>query len=116
MVAAVGAGAHVVGALGEAAELTGRPARRDDLFRVPGERARPRPGEEETHVDGGVVLVVLALVVLGPAVQPWYLLWCLPLLAATALTKIETKWMIYGTVGLTLFSLVSHLCDGAGYL
>ena len=31
-----------------------------------------------------------------------------PLLAATALTKIETKRMIYGTVGLTLFSLVSH--------
>lgn len=73
-----------------------------------------RPGTRNPVRAAG--LAFLALVVLGPAVQPWYLLWCLPLLAATALTKIETKWMIYGTVGLTLFSLVSHLCDGAGYL
>ena len=73
-----------------------------------------RPGTRNPVRAAG--LAFLALVVLGPAVQPWYLLWCLPLLAATALTKIETKWMIYGTVGLTVFSLVSHLCDGAGYL
>lgn len=73
-----------------------------------------RPGTRNPVRAAG--LAFLALVVLGPAVQPWYLLWCLPLLAATALTKIEMRWMVYGTVGLSLFSLVSHLCDGAGYL
>ena len=73
-----------------------------------------RPGVRNPVRAAG--LAFLALVVLGPAVQPWYLLWCLPLLAATALTKIETRWMVYGTVLLSLFSLVSHLCDGAGYM
>lgn len=73
-----------------------------------------RPGTRNPVRAAG--LAFLALVVLGPAVQPWYLLWCLPLLAATALTKVETRAMIYGTVGLSVFSLVSHLCDGAGYL
>lgn len=73
-----------------------------------------RPGTRNPVRAAG--LAFLALVVLGPAVQPWYLLWCLPLLAATALTKIETKWMIYGTMALTAFSVVSHLCDGAGYM
>lgn len=61
-------------------------------------------------------LAFLALVVLGPAVQPWYLLWCLPLLAVTVLSKNEMRAMVYGTVGLTAFSLISHICDGAGYL
>ena len=34
----------------------------------------------------GAAFALLAIVALGPVVQPWYLLWCLPLLAATALT------------------------------
>ena len=73
-----------------------------------------RPGTRNPVRAAG--LAFLALVVFGPAVQPWYLLWALPLLAATALTKAETRWMVYGTVGLTFFSLGSHLVDGASYL
>ncbi len=72
-----------------------------------------RPGTRSPVRAAG--LAFLALVVFGPVVQPWYLLWCLPLLAATALTKVETRWMVYGTVGLSLFSLVSHMFDGIGY-
>jgi hypothetical protein len=34
----------------------------------------------------GAALALLAIVALGPVVQPWYLLWVLPLLAATGLS------------------------------
>jgi len=60
-------------------------------------------------------LAFLVLVILGPVVQPWYLLWSLPLLAAAGLSKRETKWVIYGTFALAAFSLASHFLDGAGY-
>lgn len=73
-----------------------------------------RPGTRNPVRAAG--LAFLSLVVFGPAVQPWYLLWSVPLLAATVLTKVEVRWMTIGTVGLTLFSLGSHLFDGAGYV
>jgi len=73
-----------------------------------------RPGTRNPVRAAG--LAFLVLVILGPVVQPWYLLWSVPLLAATALTKIEIRWMTVGTVGLTLFSLGSHIFDGAGYI
>jgi alpha-1,6-mannosyltransferase len=73
-----------------------------------------RPGTRNPVRAAG--LAFLVLVILGPVVQPWYLLWSGPLLAATALTKVEIRWMTIGTVGLTVFSLGSHLFDGAGYV
>lgn len=42
----------------------------------------------------GAALAFLAVVVLGPVVQPWYLLWFLPLFAATGLTPKELRWTI----------------------
>lgn len=72
-----------------------------------------RPGSR-TPVRA-VGLVFLVVVLLGPVAQPWYLLWSLPLLAAAALTRFETRVMIFGTIGLTFFSLGSHFLDGAGY-
>jgi hypothetical protein len=42
----------------------------------------------------GAALAFLAVVVLGPVVQPWYLLWFLPLFAATGLTPRELRWTI----------------------
>ncbi|MGB7981290.1 MAG: polyprenol phosphomannose-dependent alpha 1,6 mannosyltransferase MptB [Candidatus Nanopelagicales bacterium] len=39
----------------------------------------------------GAALVLLAVVALGPVVQPWYLLWVLPLLAATGLTGRQLR-------------------------
>ena len=47
----------------------------------------------------GAALVLLTIVVLGPVVQPWYLLWALPLLAATGLTGTQLRAvMIVSTV------------------
>ncbi len=40
----------------------------------------------------GAALALLAIVALGPVVQPWYLLWALPLLAATGLTGTRCAW------------------------
>ena len=39
----------------------------------------------------GAALALLAIVALGPVVQPWYLLWALPLLAATGLTGTQLR-------------------------
>jgi hypothetical protein len=39
----------------------------------------------------GAALGLLAVVALGPVVQPWYLLWALPLLAATGLTGFQLR-------------------------
>jgi hypothetical protein len=39
----------------------------------------------------GAALGLLAVVALGPVVQPWYLLWALPLLAATGLTGLQLR-------------------------
>jgi hypothetical protein len=39
----------------------------------------------------GAALGLLAIVALGPVVQPWYLLWALPLLAATGLTGTQLR-------------------------
>ncbi len=39
----------------------------------------------------GAALGLLAIVALGPVVQPWYLLWTLPLLAATGLTGRQLR-------------------------
>lgn len=39
----------------------------------------------------GAALCLLTIVALGPVVQPWYLLWVLPLLAATGLTGAQLR-------------------------
>lgn len=39
----------------------------------------------------GAGLALLAIVVLGPVVQPWYVLWVLPLLAATGLSGLQLR-------------------------
>jgi hypothetical protein len=45
----------------------------------------------------GAALALLAIVVLGPVVQPWYLLWVLPLLAVTGLTGIQLRSTMIAT-------------------
>lgn len=39
----------------------------------------------------GAALALLAVVALGPVIQPWYLLWVLPLLAATGFTGTQLR-------------------------
>ncbi len=54
----------------------------------------------------GAALALLAIVALGPVVQPWYLLWALPLLAATGLTGTQLRLGLVLTTVLILHGMV----------
>jgi alpha-1,6-mannosyltransferase len=53
----------------------------------------------------GATLAFVAVVVLGPVVQPWYLLWALPLAAASGLKPRSLKWVMLGIAAFTLYGL-----------
>ncbi len=55
----------------------------------------------------GAALAFFVLVALGPVLQPWYLLWSLPLFAASGLSRVELRVALVGTAGFTLFGLVT---------
>jgi hypothetical protein len=52
-----------------------------------------------------LVLAFLAVIALGPVVQPWYLLWVLPLAAATGLSARELRVVLLLVAGFTLYGL-----------
>jgi hypothetical protein len=52
-----------------------------------------------------LVLAFLAVIALGPVVQPWYLLWVLPLAAATGLSSRELRVVLLLVAGFTLYGL-----------
>jgi alpha-1,6-mannosyltransferase len=54
----------------------------------------------------GAALALAAIVVLGPVVQPWYLLWFLPLFAATGLTVRELRLAVILTAGFTVHGMI----------
>lgn len=54
----------------------------------------------------GAALAFLAVVALGPVVQPWYLLWVLPLLVVTGLTGWQFRAVIVLTAALTIHGMV----------
>ena len=53
----------------------------------------------------GAGLALLAVVVFGPVVQPWYLLWVLPLFAATGLTGTQLRVTMIGTAVLAVHGM-----------
>jgi hypothetical protein len=53
----------------------------------------------------GAALALLAIVALGPVVQPWYLLWALPLLAATGLTGAQLRAALVVTAVLVIHGM-----------
>lgn len=53
----------------------------------------------------GLVLAFAAVVALGPVIQPWYLLWALPLAAASGLTAKELRTVLVLIAGFTLYGL-----------
>ncbi|MGV1003467.1 MAG: polyprenol phosphomannose-dependent alpha 1,6 mannosyltransferase MptB [Candidatus Nanopelagicales bacterium] len=53
----------------------------------------------------GAALGLLAVVVLSPVLQPWYLLWVLPLLAATGLTGAQLRTAMLITAALILHGM-----------
>ena len=52
-----------------------------------------------------LMLAFLAVVALGPVIQPWYLLWALPLAAASGLSPRELRVVVILTAAFTLYGL-----------
>lgn len=53
----------------------------------------------------GCALAFGTLVVLGPVIQPWYLLWVLPLFAVTGLTQGQLRWTILLTAAFAVHGM-----------
>jgi alpha-1,6-mannosyltransferase len=54
----------------------------------------------------GAALALAAVVLLGPVVQPWYLLWFLPLFAATGLSVRELRVVVLLTAAFTVHGMI----------
>ncbi len=54
-----------------------------------------------------VAISFLALVALGPVVQPWYLLWSIPLLAVTGLSRQQMKFVMIGICAFTIHGIAN---------
>ena len=54
----------------------------------------------------GAALALAVVVVLGPVVQPWYLLWFLPLFAATGLSLRELRVAVILTAAFTVHGMI----------
>lgn len=55
----------------------------------------------------GLGLALFFLVMLGPVVQPWYLLWGLIVLAGAGLSRGETRAAVLVSTGFTVYSIVN---------
>lgn len=53
----------------------------------------------------GAALAFLTVVLLGPVIQPWYLLWFLPLFAVAGLTPVQLRIAIITTAGFALHGM-----------
>ncbi len=54
----------------------------------------------------GAALAFAAVVLLGPVVQPWYLLWALPLFAASGLSSTGLRTVVVLTAGFTVHGMI----------
>jgi hypothetical protein len=54
----------------------------------------------------GAALALAAVVVLGPVIQPWYVLWFLPLFAVSGLSFRELRVAIILTAGFTVHAMI----------
>ena len=55
----------------------------------------------------GLVIAMVAVIALGPVLQPWYALWALPLVAALRLSRAERNVAVGLTVGLSIYSVAN---------
>lgn len=53
----------------------------------------------------GAALAFGAVVLLGPVIQPWYLLWILPLFAVTGLSEAQLRWTIVLTAAFAVHGM-----------
>jgi len=70
-------------------------------------------GRSATRAAG---LAFAAIVFLGPVVQPWYVLWGLPLLVAAGLRRNEFRIVLLGTAVFTLHALATSSSTQDTYL
>jgi alpha-1,6-mannosyltransferase len=63
-----------------------------------------------------IALSLVALVVLGPVVQPWYLLWSIPLLAATGLTHKQVRIMVLLIAAFTIHGIANSSATADTFL
>ncbi|MFM1778271.1 MAG: hypothetical protein RL741_889 [Actinomycetota bacterium] len=64
----------------------------------------------------GIALSLAALVILGPVVQPWYLLWSIPLLAATGLTHKQVRVMVLAVAAFTIHGIANSSATADTFL
>lgn len=64
----------------------------------------------------GVALSFVALVVLGPVVQPWYLLWSIPLLAVTGLSHKQVRLMVLAIAAFTIHGIANSSATADTFL
>ena len=64
----------------------------------------------------GIALSLAALVALGPVVQPWYLLWSIPLLAATGLTHKQVRIMVLAVAAFTIHGIANSSATADTFL
>jgi hypothetical protein len=55
----------------------------------------------------GLAVALLALVALGPVVQPWYLLWALPFVAVSGLDATQVRWAVGLSLGLSAYTVAN---------
>jgi alpha-1,6-mannosyltransferase len=55
----------------------------------------------------GVALAMLALVMLGPVMHPWYLLWVLPLVALLPLKHRARRLAVVSSIGFAIYSVAN---------
>jgi hypothetical protein len=64
----------------------------------------------------GTALSLAALVILGPVVQPWYLLWSIPLLAATGLTHRQVRALVLLIAAFTVHAIANSSATADTFL
>lgn len=64
----------------------------------------------------GVALSFVALVALGPVVQPWYLLWSIPLLAVTGLSHKQVRLMVLAIAAFTIHGIANSSATADTFL
>ena len=64
----------------------------------------------------GVALSFVALVALGPVVQPWYLLWSIPLLAVTGLSHKQIRIMVLVIAAFTIHGIANSSATADTFL
>ena len=61
-------------------------------------------GRPATRAAG---IAFMVIVFLGPVVQPWYLLWGLPLLVVAGLSRAELRVVLFGSAGFTMYGIAT---------